>query len=574
MPPILLVFVLVLLVLDSSQENEPLSTLDRQEISAQLARAFPADTLLWAEAPGLAAFLDQGIDHPLLEAFEDSALGVRALRDEEGDRLTLEQLLRYARHELGFDPLRVMARATRHGVALGVTLEEGEFRWAAVSHAASPAVAGRLSKRIAEHLENGTAVTTVDAFLVLGSSESMVEAAKERLLSSSGPSSSATLADTERFERLASEATNPALLRLAVDLNRLESIAGQQGEEEVWSQLRALSSEAGAHLILGTPWTQRLASASFGLAELHVEGEELHVQMILDHELQGLAPETGSLRLPAPSSNDVLHGVLHRDLEQFFAERDQFFDAEELAGFTEFIDNTALLLGGADFERDLLPSVSKSMGVIARPVNYASGAEPEIPLPGLALIFSLEDPDRLGPHLSSAFQSAVSLASIERAQEGQAPLLLGLELVEGVAMTTARFLPPYDGEVVDVRFNLEPACARDGELFLLGTHAEVVRSVLEDLRSRSKKHELSAGETTLRLNGPTLAETFERNLETLVMNQVLDEGVPMEVAQHEMEMALAFLRSLEELVLSTENLEPRGDFGRSKIELSLELCAQ
>src|SRR5262249_18584238 len=157
--------------------------------------------------------------------------------------------------------------------------------------------------------------------------------------------------------------------------------------------------------------------------------------------------------------------------------RVDLFPADELPGFAKASSQLALFFGGRDFSEAILPHVSPWMTVVARPVEFDAKAKPEIPLPAAAVVLHVDQPDELGPVLVSAFQTAIGLINVDRAQKGLDALMLQLELVDDVQVTSAHFLAPHAGDGVDLRYNLAPACAMVGSALVVGTHSALVSQI-------------------------------------------------------------------------------------------------
>jgi hypothetical protein len=239
------------------------------------------------------------------------------------------------------------------------------------------------------------------------------------------------------------------------------------------------------------------------------------------------------------------------------------------------LSQLALFFGGRDLAEEVLPRVSPWIALVAREIEFDTGAVPVIPLPALAALFRLDD-EALGAELTAAFQSLVAIASVDRAQKTQAPLLLGLAQEDGVAITRASFLPPREGEGVDLRYNLEPACALVGDVFVLGTHERLVAELVRELR-QSPREERSTGTAPasvplrehLVLAAPTLGRLVASNREALVLNAVLDEGKTREKAEGDIDGLLALLGLFERATLDLAQERDTID-----VALALELCEE
>jgi hypothetical protein len=201
-------------------------------------------------------------------------------------------------------------------------------------------------------------------------------------------------------------------------------------------------------------------------------------------------------------------------------------------------------------------------------LTYTSGPKPEIPLPALALIGRLERAEDIGPQFLAAFQTIVSIIGVDQAQKRGRPFLLSVGMEGQVPISTAHYLDPHEGDGVDMRYNLRPACAIVGDALILGTHEELVRALVRDLEG-GKSSPGSALES-LRLDGPTIAELLRTNFETLVMNKVLEDGVTQEKAREEIGGLESLARSIQTLYIEL----PKARKEHVEVILRAELVAQ
>jgi len=138
----------------------------------------------------------------------------------------------------------------------------------------------------------------------------------------------------------------------------------------------------------------------------------------------------------------------------------------------------------------------------------------------------------------------------------------------GVPISLARFLDPFEGDGIDMRYNLRPACAVFGDTLILGTHEELVRALVrENIAPGGASRESASNERTerLELEGAAIAQLIRANFETMVMNKVLEDGVTREKAEEEIAGLELVLKSIRSLTL--EFPAPRGEH----VEVSLRI---
>ena len=575
----------------------PLLTVAAQETiqpvpdQTDLAAFQPKDTLLYIEAPGLPELLGSGLDHPFIKRLLTSEFGQAVLEESEASP---EELLRYVEDQFGIPVLPTLASLFDDGVGLGVYLRAGKPAWTLTARgddavrwrevldivlrevAADAGHEGALDEPTFSR--DGVDVWLIgDELAIALSGRTFVAAPSREMLRRSFARVNRQkdcLSDNPRFDAFEPSNTSSELIRAWVDVERVETLANAGGDGEGLARIRALASQPEVHLLLGS----ELAALSQGdamLATLHVTDRALEL------EVAGVGIDTGEFSqilpsvseepydigpMPIARTDDIVRGVVYRDFASLFARRTDLFPAEVAPRFAQFADQVALFFGGLDVETEVLPHLSPWLRVLVREVDEREGIEPEIELPGLAVLADVDSADKLGPYLMSAFQSAISLTSVDRAQRGLPPFLLSMELHEGVAISSARFLPPMSGEPIDARFNLEPAAALVGSTFVIGTHVDIVRQVVTDLAlGNVTRHSTDPGWLSLR--GPALAQVGRSNFDALAMNSVLEDGKTMERARHDIEMLLRIVRMIDDVTLRAR----RPAVDRVSFELSFSL---
>lgn len=558
----------------------------QDQSAPDLARHLSPEPLAFVEAPGLSRFLERGLEAPFLRALLDSPIGRDALAKSP---YTPEQGLALLEQLLGRPPLATFASLCDAGLALAVEERGGEplmtlvarssddllweemidktLRWIGARAGAPAGIAEPLEEVRGARLWKPAAslfLAARDGLAVLSNSEGRLRDALE-------PREGEGLARRPGAAR--ARRTGGELLWAWIDLAKLRARGASQGSTD---ELARLAQQPAVQMLLGAGVAalgrSGMASASLSLGErelaLRIEGFEVEAGATARLLPERASGEAARVLLPRPTPGEVARLVVHRDLAGVFAHRADLFPASELPAFSKASDDLAPLLGGLDLGEEILPRISPWMRVVVRPVQFVSGAVPEIALPAAALLLDLED-DELGAQLASSFQTLVSLLGIQRAQEGMRPLLLQVESFEGLQLSFARFLSPAQGEGVDIAYNLEPACTLVGRTFVVGTHRALVRELaLQLLRGET---EVAPGDRdTLALHAAPLAQVLRENFDALVMQGVLSEGKSLEKASEDLKGLVGLLELVESARVTTHYRGAR-ELG---LELELALRAQ
>lgn len=560
-----------------------------------LADAFPATTFLYVDAPGLTDLAREGLDHPLIEAFLDAAVGERLL---EQSPVTPEGALFLASAWLGQPFLPTLHSLTAQGVALGF-VEPGDPPGALLhARGEDPEVWRKtleaLLERIARDegfdpramrrphanlkgydlwfLGDDLSVALSGASFFASNRELVLRNAIKRL-SRAGTDGEASQESSlpERLQTAwgphSEEGETLPLLRSYLDLERLEAL-----DPDASADLRELARAPAMHFLFGSSLAAFGEShATSAWLELDSAGLSLELDALglPESTLRGLLPpilERGLAPPPGPAT-ESLRALVHRDLSGLFETRTELFPVEVLPKFGEALGGLALFFGGEDVADSVLPELSPWMSLVVREPEFSAGRVPDQPLPAAALLATVEDSERLGPLLVSAFQTAIGITNVEAAQQMRPPLAQSLELVGEVPMTSARYPAPRPGAGIDVRYNLEPACALVGSTFVLGTHRSLVAELALQLQADAPVEADRPGERLTAL-GPVLASVVRANASTLAMDSVLKEGRPLEDALAEIETLALGLEWIERIELDV--LRPEDDRVRARLALELE----
>ncbi len=555
---------------------------------APLARAreiptfLPARSLAVVDWSGLEPVLELGLDHPFVQNLLRTELATALLKSAEKRP---EDLLALAEHFLGKPALPTLARLGSRA-ALAVA-----------AHTAGPRFVLVLQGEDAALLEStlSTAFERLDAALGLGGAlddphrrlqeaeiwelgAELTLARREALFVASNdegllrdvldlaadPESEGLLARAE-FRAHWEQRDPEAGLFGWVDLDALARV-----DPEGFAQLTEVPRRPEAQFLLG-PRASSLAAARSLSVNLVIEdmGFELETRsggapLALLSQRSGF----GAPLLPR-APDDVFVAVIERDFATLLGRRLELFAPEFQPEFAEALSNLALFFGGKDIAEEILPLVSPRLALVSRPVEFEEGREPEIPLPAVALIAELSDPERTGGEFVSAFQSLIGILNVDRAQMARSGMQLRLMLEGGVEISSARFPTPGPADGVDLLYNLEPACAVVGPHLVIGTHVALVRSLVRELQGGAGAAAAPVGDAEwLEASGEELARVVQANFEVLVQKKVLDDGVSLAQAEEELGGFRLLLASLARVRLAVEQENNREIVLRASFELA------
>ncbi len=523
----------------------------------ELASFLPERCRVYLEGSGVQPLLEQGLDHPFLRALESCALGTALL----GELPTPpDRALAVADAWLGRPVLPLLAGLTRRGIGLG---------YDPASKKAVIVALGRDADSVAENLAavfdglerqfgwpgaldqprerrsgadlwalgDEAFVARRDALLVLGNERELVT----DVLDLAADPTARGLFDRPGFAALHAEKPPDTTLWSWLELAEIEPHADQG-----FRDLRAANHSPAAQGILGAEIGALLAARGLSVALSLTEGRGLDLRLRAFEApcLTALAPLARSGEVPAElGGKDVASALLYRDFGRFFTQRSELFPAEALPGFAEAITNGALFFEGKDLGEEVLPRLSPWIRLVSRELEYGAGLEPEIPLPGLAVVAVLDDAHE-GEYWVAAFQTILAIANVDQAQKGGKSLRLQLAREGEIEISLGRFTSPAPSEGVDMRYNLEPALAVVGRHLVLGTHQALVRELVRELALAQPGKARGAHET-LEFDAHALRAAVDRNFEHLVARKMVEDGLERDAAEGEIEGLRLVLASFE-----------------------------
>lgn len=512
----------------------------------ELASFFPERCRIYIDGTGASSLLEQGLEHPFVHAVRSSEIGPLL----EALPRTPELALADADAWLGRPVLPLIADLTRRGLGLGFDPATKKSVLVAIGRDADT-VAGGLAAvfdaverqfgwpgaldRPKEHqrgadlwsLGDDAIVARRDGLLVIGNERALVE---EVLDLAADPAARGLLDRPGFAAHHAGKPHDPALWAW-LELAEIEP-HGDQGFRE----LRAANRSPAVQGLLGAKiaglFAARALSAALSLQE--DQGLELELRAFEAPCSASLAPRARVGELPAElGGENVAAALLYRDYARFFGQRVGLFPPEVLPGFAEAITNGALFFEGEDLGEDVLPHLSPWIRLVSRELEFGAGREPEIPLPGLAAVAVLDD-EREGERWAAAFQTILALINVDQAQKGGSSLRLFLAHEGEVEISAGRFATPAPGDGVDLRYNLEPALAVVGRHLVLGTHLALVRELVREL-GQAEPGSPQGEREVLEVDAHGLRTLVERNLEFLIAQKMIEDGLERAAAEREIE---------------------------------------
>lgn len=341
--------------------------------------------------------------------------------------------------------------------------------------------------------------------------------------------------------------------------------------------------DTGVVLFFGS-WYEALKQAAAVDATVRWSGTELAADIDLPlaggdrpASIKGYLPGQGEG--PAPSlcpPGTIASLSLWRDWATIWEARADLFAPETVQGFAQFDTLAGQFFGAREFGPDVLGAFDPHWRLVVAQQDFAAmKPAPDTKLPAFAVVAELNgSQESFADRLKVAFQAIIGISNVDAAQKRAAALELGSENVDGIAMTTTKFILSTKSSSPDEpgaqRYNYSPSIAHVGRYFILSSSAGLARSLIHQMKADS-----TSGKTpqkpepatfTMTADGPELARLLAKNRDRMIMQTMLSRGETKEDAGRRVDLNLALLRYLGHGRLVIQDLA-----SRTRVQLKLKL---
>ncbi len=371
------------------------------------------------------------------------------------------------------------------------------------------------------------------------------------------------------------DAGAPIVLRGHLDLARLRKLDPKK------FTLPA-RPDTGIALFFGS-WYEALKQAAAVDATVRWSGTELAAEVDLPlagdrpAAIKGFLPGRGEGPAPPLHPPGTIASLsLWRDWATIWESRADLLSPETVQGLAQFDTLAGQFFGAREFGPDVLGAFDPHWRLVIAQQDYAAlKPAPDTKLPAFALVAELNgSQENFADRLKVAFQAIIGISNVDAAQKRAAALELGSENVDGITMTTTKFMLSTKSTSPDEpgaqRYNYSPSIAHVGRYFILSSSAGLARSLIRELKADSaagnEPKESGPATFTVSADGPELARLFEKNRDRMIMQTMLSRGETKEDAARRVDLNLALLRYLGHGRLVIQDLP-----GRSRVQLRLDL---
>lgn len=412
-------------------------------------------------------------------------------------------------------------------------------------------------------------------WLIVSDNSELGQAMIDRVLDGPGENS---LARNGRFRELRGRDAARPLLWGCLRLDRLRE-AGQ-----VADLFRGKADNPVGELIAGGVLAS-LQKADALTVQLESQGRDFLVRAMLPHDPRWLPAERsyyfgegGQGRAPAPlrPRGTLLQLTAYRDLAGIWNAAPELFDEKANAELNQANSGLSTLFSGRDFGQDVLASIRPEWQVVVARQDYSQApSTPQIKLPAGALVVELRDPEKMRREWKVTFQSLIGFLNVVSSMQGQPPLELDAEKIDGIQLVSASYLPPTEGKkpaAGSLHYNFSPSLALvDARMVIASTRA-LALELARGPQGAAGGTASAAGEsatdsrvnTQLSIDVGPLRAALADNRDQLIARSMLEKGHGRAAAEQEVDTLL----KLSELIQGADlRLETTAD----RLELRLRL---
>ena len=258
----------------------------------------------------------------------------------------------------------------------------------------------------------------------------------------------------------------------------------------------------------------------------------------------------------------------HRDMSQAWLRSGDLMTDKAVDDLAQADTTLSVFFAGKDFGEDILGTLKPDIQlVIARQDFSELDLKPTIKLPAFALVSNLRDPEVMKPELRRLFLSFIGFLNVVGAMEGNSQLDFDIENTEDMMLLTSKFVPVKGkdderAKEAPIQFNFTPAIAFKGDRCVISSSsafaAELANAKLVDGTQPSN--------TTVAANGRQIAEILRENRESMVAQNMLQDGHTRKEAEAQIDGILLIVDVIQRADLRLVPAE--GSIG---LELQVEL---
>ncbi len=312
-----------------------------------------------------------------------------------------------------------------------------------------------------------------------------------------------------------------------------------------------------------------------------VEEKGLNLRMCMDGKAANQA-SVASFARPSGPGEGVMPNLwvprrtaafsFYRDLYSFYSAKDELFP-ERTSALIFFENMMGIFFSGRDLTDEVFIEAKPELRFVIAEQEYdlASGA-PQVQVPAFAAVLRLRDAEEFDEVIEEAWQKAIGLMNFTQGQQAKPGLIIDRPIHNGTKFTMTYFSTAGLDETasLDTRFNFRPALAMPEDYLVLSSTDELARDLIDALTAEAKgpRTPLPGIHSMAEVDGEQLASLLRANYDSLVRQNMVDEGSTLEEA----ETAIDLLADLASLVKNANlSIRTHDEFTEARLSLELNL---
>jgi hypothetical protein len=245
---------------------------------------------------------------------------------------------------------------------------------------------------------------------------------------------------------------------------------------------------------------------------------------------------------PLLEPKNVLYSdSFYLDLSRIWLDRDKLFGKDIAKALEEADKNSNKLVSGLQLSKQLQQAGTYHRFVAVSQPKTGYKKQSATPIPAFAFVTELREPEEFGKAMETALRGAALLASqqikMKLVEEKHNDIeIVGYRFPEDVAV-------PQDTN--DIRFNFSPCFCRVGNQYVFCSTLELCRELIDILQQEQKDPPKgTAAKSHYKFYSDGLADAAKGFEDLLVVQALLDQGIPAEEARAQTKALLALLKQL------------------------------
>ena len=274
-------------------------------------------------------------------------------------------------------------------------------------------------------------------------------------------------------------------------------------------------------------------------------------------ELGGFAPKA------LQPKNMIANLTSYRDVGLWWLSKEELYAENVIAQLAQADSQLSTIFSGMDFGKDVLGALEPGVQILVTENTFNKEYVPDLKLPAFALVGKIKDSEQLKRKLRIAFQSVIGFANINLGMNGQPQLEVETEKIEDGKIVAAEYFYEDGTEEGLLLFNFSPTVAFQGSHLIIASRRELAVELAE-LVANGEEKTLDKTNTQVELDGDMLHRILTANRESLIAQNMLEEGNERKEAESQIDILLRAGDLMKDLKL---DYQIRPD--EMKVDLSL-----